>query len=100
MAVPRVGVGVFVVYYPNGDDIEVAPKLRILIGKRKGNHGAGMLDGLGSNLTLLPYEPEKFELLIHYLRKLSSLALGHLEFGETFEECAARKHCESYDILV
>jgi 8-oxo-dGTP diphosphatase len=59
--VPQVGVGVLVV--ENG---------RILLGKRKGSHGAGTWSAPG----------------------------GHLEFGESVEACAFREVLEETNLLI
>ncbi|KAK4944896.1 hypothetical protein LTR10_015815 [Elasticomyces elasticus] len=72
-AVPRVGVGVFIVH-PHLASRLSNPKSRLgrqrgwkfLLGERLGSHGSGTW----------------------------ALPGGHLEFGETFEECAAREVLE------
>ncbi len=58
---PRVGIGILV--FKNG---------KILLGKRKGSHGAGEYGGPG----------------------------GHLEFGESIEECARRECREETGIEI
>lgn len=60
-AVPQVGVGILVV--ENG---------RVLLGKRKGSHGAGTWSAPG----------------------------GHLEFGESIEACARREALEETNLVL
>lgn len=55
-SVPRVGLSTFIVRKVNGVDC-------VLVGKRKGSHGAGCYQLPG----------------------------GHLDYGESFEECIARE---------
>jgi 8-oxo-dGTP diphosphatase len=67
----RVGVGVFILRSDQSPDSSAAPK-QFLIGLRKGSHGA--------NTWGLPG--------------------GHLEFGESFEECAEREVKEETGLTV
>ncbi|KAE8413395.1 NUDIX hydrolase domain-like protein [Aspergillus pseudocaelatus] len=59
---PRVGIGAFI----------LNKKGEVLLGKRKGSHGAGTW----------------------------ALAGGHLEFGETFENCAEREVLEETGLTI
>ncbi|KIX94818.1 uncharacterized protein Z520_09508 [Fonsecaea multimorphosa CBS 102226] len=70
-SVPRVGVAVFILHADPSNSRSISttsqqPKYKFLLGKRLGSHGAGTW----------------------------ALPGGHLEFGESFEECAAREVCE------
>ncbi|KAL6253329.1 hypothetical protein RBB50_001052 [Rhinocladiella similis] len=76
--VPRVGIGVFVIHpaLPNPEQSPVSSDgtkpWKFLMGQRLGSHGSGTY----------------------------ALPGGHLEFGETFEECAAREVLEETGLPV
>lgn len=76
---PRVGVGAFVLN-EHGE---------IIIGKRKGSHGAG-------KEVLLPCRR------VSYTVASGTYAFpgGHLEFGETFEQCAIREIMEETGLSI
>ena len=82
MAVPRVGVGVFV--------LRSAQHSRFLLGKRKGSHGAGKLENITNGLRGTDLVPTG----------TYALPGGHLEHGETFEQCAAREVKEETELTV
>jgi 8-oxo-dGTP diphosphatase len=73
---PRVGIAVF-----------ISSKEKFLIGKRKGSHGAGALCTINPTCDVL---------LLTMNMNAGTWALpgGHLEFGESFETCAARETLE------
>lgn len=83
MSRPNVGIGVFV-FRSDTDN-------RILIGKRKGSHGAGVCFATAEVLQRCLTDP-KLGLIAH--------PGGHLEYGENFESCAAREVMEETGLTI
>lgn len=84
---PRVGVGVFVTRKTASGEVQ------FLMGCRKGSHGAGEQAKSLETHACLTSEPTK-------CAGTWALPGGHLEFCESFEECAAREVLEETGLKV
>ena len=86
MAAPRIGIGVFV-FKRDGT---------FILGKRKGSLGSGKVLSTACPYVY-PYQETRSD---GENTGTFALPVGHLEYGETFAQCAARELFEETDIKV